>query len=47
MTHASLASLLHEPSLARDWVPKILVRGYATRAAHRSPPRLPSRWAWA
>src|SRR3990172_2506777 len=25
MTHAAVASLRHEPSLARDWVPKILV----------------------
>lgn len=33
MTHASLASLRHEPSLARDWVPKILVRSYDPRRA--------------
>ncbi len=28
MTHAAVASLLHAPELARDWLPKILVRDY-------------------
>jgi putative acyl-CoA dehydrogenase len=28
MTHAAVASLLHEPSLARDWLPKLITRAY-------------------
>jgi putative acyl-CoA dehydrogenase len=28
MTHAAVASLRHEPGLARQWLPKILVRDY-------------------
>ena len=33
MTHAALAVLPQELSLARDWVPKIVVRGYDPRRA--------------
>jgi putative acyl-CoA dehydrogenase len=33
MTHAAVASLRHQPSVARDWVPKILVRGYDSSVA--------------
>ena len=33
MTHGALAVLPQEPSLARDWVPKIVVRGYDPRPA--------------